>query len=180
MSCIPCFWILIDFSGFSKGPLWHMQWSFPVRYVVPKHAAWLGSSAVFDFGLSWVGQDALHHLEIFIWNTALSAAPLGNLYLEYCTFCCTTWKSLSGILHFLLHHLKIFFWNLALSAALLTNHYLKCCSLHCFKKKKSSKKPNMLWRSMEEDVQFTDTIQSLVHCDDTYHTMYEEERKWMN
>ena len=94
-----------------------MQWSFPVRYV-PKHAAWLGSSVVFDFGLSWVGQDALHNLEIFIWNTALSAAPLGNLYLEYCTFCCTTWKSFSEILHFLLHCLQIIISNATLSTAL--------------------------------------------------------------
>ena len=59
-------------------------------------------------------------------------AQLGNLYLEYCTFCCTTWKSLSGILHFLLHHLEIFIWNTALSAAPLGSfseilHFL----LHC-------------------------------------------------
>lgn len=145
MSCIPAYGSWSIFQDFRNWTVSHMHWSFPVIYV-PKYAAWLCSNAVFDFGLSSAGQDALHNF----------------LYLEYHTFCCTTWKSLSEILHFLLHCLKIFISNAALSAAL----------------KKKSKKSSMLWRPCEEDVKFIITSQSLIHYDDAPHTMYEEE--WEN
>lgn len=64
-----------------------------------------------------IGQQCGLWLWSFI-SWARCSAQLGNLYLEYCTFCCTTWKSLSEILHFLLHCLKIFISNAALSTAL--------------------------------------------------------------